>query len=77
MLPRARARRDVNIAGGQLRESLVIGKIGNVVHGIIKIEIVVVHAVHEALHVVLAGESEAALDDAGMFEERVHGVVGA
>src|SRR5690349_10089630 len=67
----------MNIAGGEVAVSPGVGKIGDVVYGIVEIKIIVVHAIHEVLEIVNAGEGEAALDDVRVFEERVRGVVGA
>lgn len=77
ILPRAGAGGDVNIARSKLAENPGIVKIGEVVDGIVEIKIVVVHAVHEIADVVDAGHGEATLDDVGMLEEGVCGVIGA
>jgi hypothetical protein len=75
VLPRAGAGGDVNVAGGELAEEPRIAEIREIVHGIVEIEIVVVHTVHEVANVVYAGHREAALDDVGMLEERVGGMI--
>ncbi len=77
VLPRACAGGDVDVAGGELSEEPRIAEVREIVHGIVEIEIVVVHAVHEVADVVDAGHREAALDHVGMLEERVGGVIRA
>src|SRR5229473_8021337 len=66
VLPLAGARRQVNITGPELVVNPRIGKILDVVDGIVEIKIVVVHAVHKIAKVVDAGHGETALDDVGM-----------
>jgi hypothetical protein len=67
--------RDVDVAGGQLAVDPGVSEIGKVVDRIVKVKIVVVHAVHEVFEIINAGHSKAAFDDVGMFEERVGGVI--
>src|ERR1051325_5604621 len=68
---------EVNVAGSKLPVDPGVGKIGNVVHGIVEVKIVVVHSIHEIAQVVNAGHGEAALDDVRMFEERIGSVIRA
>ena len=77
LFPLAGAGDEVDIAGGKLFVKPGIGKIGEVVDGIVEVEIVVVHAVHERAEIVDARHGEAALKDIGMTEEGVGGVIGA
>jgi hypothetical protein len=75
--PRACAGGEVNVAGADLVVEPGIAHVGEIIDGIVEIEIVVVHAIHEIADVVDAGHSETALDYVGMLEERVGGVIGA
>ena len=75
MLPRSGAGDEVNVAGSELLVIPGIGEIAEIVDGIVEIEIVVVHAVHEIPEVVDAGHGEAALENIGVFEERVCSVI--
>ena len=77
VFPRPAAGGDVDVAGGELREHDGVGKIREVIDGIIEIEVVVVEAVHELLEVVDAGQGKAALHHIRMFEERIGGMIGA
>src|ERR1700674_3783909 len=77
VFPRAGAGGDVDVARCKLAKVPGIVEIREIVDGVIEIKIVVVHAVREIFHVVDAGHGEAALDDVGMFEERVGGVIRA
>src|SRR6267142_6935155 len=67
----------MNVARRKLLVNPRVGKIGDVVHGIVEIEIVVVHAVHEIAQIIDAGHGEAALDDVRMLEEQIGGVIRA
>ena len=67
---------EVDVAGGELIVEPGIGEIGEVVDGIVEVEIVVVHAIHEGAEIVDAGHGEAAFENVGMAEERVGGVIG-
>src|SRR6266404_2664830 len=77
VLPLPGAGGDMNVAGGKLLVHPGIAQVREVIDGIVKVKIVVVHPVHEILQVVDAGHREAALDDVGMLEERVGGVIRA
>src|SRR6266404_268223 len=77
IFPLASAGRKVNVAGGELTIDPRIAKIGEIVHGIIEIKIVVEHAVHEIFQVVDARHGEAAFDYIGLLEERIGIVIGA
>ena len=77
MFPRAGAGDEVDVAGADVIVEPGIGNVGEVIDGIVEIEIVVVEAVHEIAEVVDAGHGEAAFENVGMFKERVGGVIGA
>src|SRR6267378_5648740 len=77
VFPLARAGGDVNVARGDLFVEPRIAHIGEVVDGVVEIKIVVVHAVHEILHIVDAGHGETALDHIGVLEERIRGMIRA
>jgi hypothetical protein len=77
MFPLAGASDQMDIAGGELIVEPGIGKIGEVVDGIIEIEILVVETVHEIAQIVDAGHGEATLEDIGVAKKRVGGVIGA
>lgn len=77
VFPLASARAEMDIAGADLVVEPWIAHIREIIDGIVEIEIVVVHAVHKVANVVDAGHGEAALDDIGMLEERVGGVIRA
>src|SRR5580704_18705675 len=62
VFPRARAGRDVNVAAGNLFVKPRVAHVRQVVHGIVEIEIVVEHPVHEIPDVRDAGHGEAQLD---------------
>jgi len=67
----------VDVAGIVLLEIPAIGEIGEVIDGIVEVEIVVVHPVHEISQIVDTGHSKATLEDVGMLEQGVGGVIGA
>ena len=77
VFPRAGAGDEMNVAGCKLTINPGVRKIGDVVDGIVEIKIVVEHAAHEISHVVYAGHGEAALENTGMFKERIRGVISA
>lgn len=77
VLPGTGAGADVNIARSELAENPGIAEVRKIIDGIVEIKIVVVHAVHEISNIIDAGHGEAALDNIGMFKERVGGVIGA
>src|SRR6266446_212935 len=77
VFPLSRTGGDVNVAGGDLFVEPGIAHIGEVIDGVVEIEIVVVHAVHEIFHVVNAGHGKASLDDIGVLEKRIRGMVRA
>ena len=77
LFPLAGAGDEVDIAGGKLFVKPGIGKVGEVVDGIVEVKIVVVHAVHKRAEVVDARHGETAFKDVGMAEEGVGGVIGA
>src|SRR5579859_8076668 len=62
VFPLAGAGAQMNVAGSELAVDPRIGKIGNVVDGIIEIKIVVVQAVHKIAQIVNAGHREASFD---------------
>jgi len=63
------------VAGSKLLVVPGIGKIREIVHGIIEIKIVVVHAVHEIPQVVNSRHGEASLENIRMLEQGICGVV--
>ena len=67
----------MDVARGELAVNPRIAEIRKIVDRIVEVEIVVEHAVHEIFQVVHSGQGEATLDDVGVFEERVCGVIGA
>ena len=71
VLERAGAGRDVDVAGRQLPEHPRVVHVGEIVDRVVEVEVIVVGAVHEALHVVDPGEREAALDHVGILEQGV------
>lgn len=75
IFPGAGAGSQMNVAGFQLAVDPGIGKILDVVGGIVEIKIVVIHAIHEITKVIDTGHGEAALDHVGMLEERICGVI--
>src|SRR5436309_3686444 len=75
VFPLSRTGGDVNVARGDLFVEPGIAHIGEVIDGVVEIKTVVVHAVHEILHVVNAGHGEAALDHIGVLEKRIRGMV--
>ena len=77
VFPLAGAGGEMDVAGADLLVKPGIAHVREIIDGIVEIEIVVVQAVHEIADVVNAGHGEAALDDVGMLEERVGGVIGA
>jgi hypothetical protein len=77
VLPLAGAGDQANVATGQLIVKPGIGKIGEIVDGIVEIEIFVVEAVHEITEIVDAGHGEAALENIRVAEQRIGSVVGA
>src|SRR6266704_4337026 len=77
VLPRTRTGAEVNVATSDLLIEPGIAGIRQVIDRIVEIKIVVVHAIHEIPQVVDAGHREAALDDVGVLEEAVCGVVRA
>src|SRR6266849_6407951 len=77
VFPLARTSGDVNVARGDLFVEPGIAHVGEVIDGVVEIKIVVVHAVHEISHVIHARHGEAPLNDIGVLEERVCGMVRA
>jgi len=77
LFPRASASDEMDVARIVLLEIPAIREVGKVIDGIVEIEIVVVHAVHEIPEVVDTGHGKATLEDIGMLEEGVGGVIGA
>ena len=77
VLPRPGAGRQMDVAAGQVMERPAVGQVGGVVDGVVEVEVVVVVAEHEALHVVDAREREAALDHVGMLQQRVRRMIAA
>lgn len=75
--PRATAGREVDVATCQLLEKPRVVLVGHIIHGVIEVEIVVIHPVHGIAQIVNAGERVAALHPVGVLEEGVGGVVGA
>ena len=71
VLERTGPGREVDVAARQVAERPGIVDVGHVVDRVVEVEVVVVGAVHEALHVVDAREREAALHDVGVFEEGI------
>src|SRR5208337_881442 len=68
---------EVDVAGVVLLEIPAIGEVGEVIDGIVEVEIVVVHPVHEIPEIVDTGHGKATLKDVRMLEERVGGVIRA
>lgn len=77
IFPRAGAGDEVDVAGIVLLVIPAIGKISKVIDGVVEVEVVVVHAVHEIPEIVDAGHGETTLEYIGMLEEGVGGVIGA
>src|SRR5204863_9683894 len=77
VLPGTRTGADVNVATGDLLIEPGIAGVREVIDGTVEIKIVVVHAVDEVPHIGDPGHLEASLDDVGMLEEAVRGVVRA
>src|SRR5260370_5622408 len=77
VLPLTRAGAEVNVTTCDLVIEPGIAGVRKIVNGVVEIKIVVTHPVHEVSQVVHAGHREAALDDVGMLEEGVRGVVRA
>jgi len=67
----------VDVAGGKLLVIPGIGEIREVIDGIVEVEIVVVHPVHETLQIVDTRHGEATLEDIGMLEQGVGSVIRA
>src|SRR5208337_2033911 len=67
---------EVDVAGVVLLEIPAIGEIGEVIDGIVEVEIVVVHPIHEISQIVDTGHGKATLENVGMLEQGVGGVIG-
>ena len=77
IFPGTGASDEVDVAGVVLLEIPAIGEIGKVIDGIVEAKIVVVHPIHEIPEIVDTGHGKAMLEDIGMLEERVGGVIRA
>ena len=77
VFPRATAGHEVDVATGVLKEIPWVTLVGHIVHGVIEVEVVIIHAVHGVPHVVDARERVAAFHVVGMLEESVGRVIGA
>src|SRR5882724_2808915 len=77
VLPGTSAGGQVDVATGDLLIEPGITGVRKVVNGIVEIEIVVIHPIHEIPQVIDAGHGEAALDDVRVLEEAVCRVVRA
>src|SRR2546430_1692726 len=71
VLPRTTAGHKPDVATRVLMEIPGVTLAGHIVHRVIEVEVVVIHAVHGVPHVVDAGECVAALHVVGMLEEGV------
>src|SRR5215469_17011434 len=76
VLPRTTAGYEVDVATRVLMEIPGVTLVGNVVHRVIEVEVVVIHSVHGVPHVVDARERVAALHVVRMLEESVGRVIG-
>ena len=77
ILPGAGAGDEVDVTGVVLLEIPAVGEVGEVIDGIVEVEIVVVHPVHEIPEIVDTGHGKATLKDIRMLEEGVGGVIRA
>src|SRR5262249_50583789 len=77
VLPRTGAGANVNVTRGNLLIKPGITHVGEVIDRVVKIKIVIVHSVHKISYVINAGHGKTPLDDIGVFEQRVRGVVSA
>src|SRR5216117_92057 len=75
VLPRTAAGHEVDIATRVLMEKPRVTLVSHIVHRVIEVEIVVIHAVYGIPHVVDARERVAALYVVGMLEERIGRVI--
>ena len=76
VLPRTTAGHEPDVATGVLVEIPWVTLVGHIVHRIVEVEVVVIHAVHGVPHIVNARERVAALHVIGMLEERIGRVIG-
>lgn len=76
VLPLTGAGDEMDVATGKLAVKPGIGKIGEIVDGIVEIKILVVEAVHEIAQIIDTGHGEAAFENIGMTEKRVGRVIG-
>ena len=65
---------DTDVAARQILVHPGIAQVGEIVDGVVEIEVVVVHPTHRAAHVVDTRERKASLDRIGVFEERIRRV---
>src|SRR5437867_2547791 len=77
VLPWATAGHEPDVATRVVMEIPGVTLVGDIVHRVIEVEVVVVYSVHRIAHVVDARERVAALHVVGMFEEGVGCVIGA
>jgi hypothetical protein len=77
VLPRTTASHEPDVATRVLVEIPGITQVRHVVHRVIEVEVVVVHAVHRVPQIVDARKRVAALHVVGMFKEGVGRVIGA
>src|SRR6266576_3068586 len=75
VLPRTTAGHQVDVATRVLMEKPRVTLVGDIVHRVIEIEVVIVHSVHRISHVVDARERVAAFHMVGMLEESVGRVI--
>src|SRR4029453_6797276 len=76
ILPRTTTGHEPDIATRVLIEKPGVTLVGHIVHRVIEVEVVVIHAVHRIPHVVDARERVAAFHVVGMLEESVGRVIG-
>src|SRR4029078_13053054 len=77
VLPWTTAGYESDVATRVLMEIPWVTLVGDIVHGVIEIEIVIVHSIHGVSHVVDARERVTTLHAVGMLEESVSRVIGA
>src|SRR6266480_498397 len=75
VLPRTTAGHEPDVATRVLMEIPRVTLVRHIVHRVIEVEVVVIHAVHRVAHVVDARECVATLHAVGMLEERVGRVI--
>src|SRR5262249_10518618 len=77
VFPWALASGKMDVARSELLIDPGIAQVSDVIRRVVEVEVVVEDSVHEILQVVDARHGEAALDNVGMFEKHIGGVIGA